>query len=66
MAKLHEPRLAAQRKNLPEQSGESSQMPLAKLADRAEIRVAEILEFWTPQVGSLWRVNLAGGVEDTL
>src|SRR5882757_8350900 len=34
MAKLHEPRLAAQRKNLPEQSGESSQMPLAELADR--------------------------------
>src|SRR5258705_231172 len=38
MAKLHEPRLAAQRKNLPEQSGESSQMALAKLADRAEVR----------------------------
>src|SRR3981189_2536476 len=38
MAKLHEPRLATQRKNLPEQSGERSQMPLAELADRAEVR----------------------------
>src|SRR5207302_11473997 len=37
MAKLDEPRLAAQRKNLPEQSGERSQMPLAELADRAEV-----------------------------
>ncbi len=38
MAKLHEPRLAAQRKNLPEQSGKRRQMPLAKLTDRAEVR----------------------------
>src|ERR1700738_665382 len=38
MAKLHEPRLATQRKNLPEQSGQRSQMPLAEFADRAEVR----------------------------
>src|SRR3981189_383430 len=38
MAHSHYPRLAAQRKNLPEQSGERSQMPLAELADRAEVR----------------------------